>query len=78
MLEKCRLLWDSARKVVLWGDSLSEYAASSNQRLRPPSEILGLGLDGSLVDFLGDHPQLLRDLVAQGAILQGDPTCCAP
>ena len=78
MLEKCRLLWDSARKVVLWGDSLSEYAASSNQCLRLLADILDLGLDLSLVDFLGDHPLLLGDLASNGALRQGDLTCCAP
>ena len=36
MLELSRLTRDSAQKVVLWGDSLLDYAASSKQRLRPP------------------------------------------
>ena len=78
MLERGRLPRDSARTVVLWGDSLIDYAASSNQRLRPPAVIFDMGLDLSLVDFLGEHPQLLRDLVANGALRQGDITCCAP
>ena len=52
MLER-RLPRDSAQKVMLWGDSLLDYTASSNQRLRPPADILDRGLDLSLVDFRG-------------------------
>ena len=58
MLGRSRLLRESEHTVVLWGDSLIDYAASSNQRLRPPAEILDRILDLSLVDFLGEHPQL--------------------
>ena len=77
MLERDQLLWVSARTVVLSGDSLSEYAASSNQCLRLLAEILDLGLDLSLVDFLGEHPLLLKDLASNGDLRQGDLTCCA-
>ena len=37
-----------------------------------------MGLDLSLVDSLSEHPQLLGDLAAKGALRQGDITCCAP
>ena len=78
MLERSRLPRDSDQKVVLWGDSLLEYATSSNQRLRSPADILDRGLDQYLVDFLGEHPQLLGELAGKGAIRQGDLTCCSP
>ena len=56
MLKRDRLPRDSAHTVVLRGDSLIDYAASNNQRLRPPADILDRGLDLSLGDFLGEHP----------------------
>ena len=78
MLERSRLPQDSAHSMVLWGDSLIDYAASSNQRLQPPVDILDRGLGLSLVDFLGEHPQLFKDLAPKGALRQGDITCCSP
>ena len=77
MLERSRLLGEADKPVVLWGDSLLDYASISNQRLRPPSDILDLGLDRPLVDILGDHPQVLADLLTVGIARQGDLTCCA-
>ena len=56
MLERGRLLWVSARTVVLWGDSLSEYAASSNQCLRPPAEIPTWVLTYPLLTSLATTP----------------------
>ena len=35
MLERGRLSRDFARTMMLWGDSLIDFAATSNQRLRP-------------------------------------------
>ena len=52
MLERSRLTRNLDRKVVLWGDSLLDYAASSTQCLRPPAALLDRGLDLPLVDFL--------------------------
>ena len=44
------------------------------------SDLLQLSLTGALtsVEFLGEHPQLLCDLAAKGALRQGNITCCAP
>ena len=63
--------------MVLWGYSLIDYAASSSQRMRSPAAILDMGLDLSLVDILGENPQLLSDLAAKGSLRQDDITCCA-
>ena len=63
MLERGRLPRDPARTVVLWGESLIDYAEASNQRLRPPSAILDMGLDLSLMGTflnLGSHPPKKR------------------
>ena len=43
MLERGRLPRDLARIVVLWGDSLFDYAVASYQSLRPPAAILDNG-----------------------------------
>ena len=56
MLERGRLLWVSARTVVLWGDSLSEYAASSNQCLRLLAEIPTWVLTYPLLTSLATTP----------------------
>ena len=69
MLKRDRLLRDSARKAVPWRNSLLECVVSIKN--------LDLGLDSSLVDLFGDHPQLLGDLAVKGALHQGDLTCCA-
>ena len=50
--------------------------ANASDPLR--SYLLDRGLDLSLVEFLGDHPQLLGDFAAKGALRQGDLTCCLP
>ena len=53
MLKHGRLPRYSARKVVLWGDSQIEYAATSIQRLNHPAHIFDLGLDcPSLISLL--------------------------
>ena len=78
MLERSRLPRDSAQKVVLLGDSLMDYAASSNQRLRPPAVILDRGLDLSQVNFLGEHPQLMGDLATKGPSGDGTSPAARP